>query len=305
MANIDRLIGCGTAIVNPVKHDESIDESAFRRLVEFQIENGVDFIVACGTTGESVTMSDGEQARVVELAIEASERRAPVVAGAGGYNTREVIEKVHRYERLGADAILSVTPYYNKPTQEGLYQHYRAIAEATELPVILYSVQSRTACNIEPATVARLAGIENIIGVKEASGNITQIAEVASLVDGTFKLFAGDDSVVLPVAALGGVGVGSVASNLLPRQVSDLCHACVEGRFDEARKLNRQLTPIFKAMFIESNPIPVKAALAMTGMIEEVYRLPLTPISAPNRAKLEGILNGAITLTKVSKQAKS
>jgi 4-hydroxy-tetrahydrodipicolinate synthase len=305
MANIDRLRGCGTAIITPFKQDESIDESAFRRLVDYQIENGVDFIVACGTTGESVTMSGSEQARVIELTIEASEGRVPVVAGAGGYNTREVIEKVHRYERLGVDAILSVSPYYNKPTQEGLYQHYRAIAEATGLPIILYSVQGRTASNIEPSTVARLAEIENIVGVKEASGNITQIAEIASLVDWPFKLFAGDDSVVLPVAALGGVGVVSVASNLLPRQVSDLCHACVEGRFDEARKLNRQLTPIFKAMFIESNPIPVKAALAMTGMIEEVYRLPLTPISAPNRAKLEGILNGAIALTKMSKQAKS
>jgi len=246
-----------------------------------------------------------EQARVIELAIEASEGRAPVVAGAGGYNTREVIEKVHRYERLGAEAILSVTPYYNKPTQEGLYQHYRAIAEAAELPIILYSVQGRTACNIEPATVARLAEVENIIGVKEASGNITQIAEIASLVDGSFKLFAGDDSVVLPVAALGGIGVVSVASNLLPRQVSDLCHACIEGRFDEARKLNRQLTPIFKAMFIESNPIPVKAALAMTGMIEEVYRLPLTPMNPSNRARLEQILTDAGALTKASKQAKN
>lgn len=305
MANIDRLKGCGTAIITPFKQDESIDESAFRRLVDFQIENGVDFIVACGTTGESVTMSEHEQARVVELAIEASEGRAPVVAGAGGYNTREVIEKVHRYERLGADAILSVTPYYNKPMQEGLYQHYRAIAEATGLQIILYSVQGRTASNIEPSTVARLAEIENIVGVKEASGNITQIAEIASMVDGAFKLFAGDDSVVLPVAALGGVGVVSVASNLLPRQVSDLCHACVEGRFDEARKLNRQLTPIFKAMFIESNPIPVKAALAMTGMIEEVYRLPLTPMNPSNRARLERVLTDAGALTKASKQAKS
>src|SRR5262250_1296693 len=284
MANIDRLRGCGTAIVTPFKQDESIDESAFRRLVEFQIENGVDFIVACGTTGESVTMSDDEQARVVELTVEASEGRAPVVAGAGGYNTREVIEKVHRYERLGADAILSVTPYYNKPTQEGLYQHYRAIAEATELPVILYSVQSRTACNIEPSTVARLA-------------------EITSLLDGSFKLFAGDDTVVLPVAALGGIGVVSVASNLLPRQVSDLCHACVEGRFDEARKLNRQLMPIFKALFIESNPIPVKAALAMTGMIEEVYRLPITPMNPQNRTRLEQVLTEAGALAKASKQA--
>ncbi|HKQ76587.1 MAG TPA: 4-hydroxy-tetrahydrodipicolinate synthase [Blastocatellia bacterium] len=303
MANLDQLKGCGTAIITPFKQDESIDESAFRRLVEFQIENGVDFIVACGTTGESVTMSDDEQARVVEMTIDASEGRVPVVAGAGGYNTREVIEKIHRYERLGADAILSVTPYYNKPTQEGLYQHYRAIAESTELPIILYSVQGRTACNIEPPTVARLAEIKNIIGVKEASGNITQIAEVASLIDGSFKLFAGDDTVVLPVAALGGIGVVSVASNLLPRQVSDLCHACIEGRYDEARKLNRQLTPIFKALFIESNPIPVKAALAMTGMIEEVYRLPLTPMNPSNRKKLEQVLTESGALGRATKQA--
>ncbi len=305
MVNLDQINGCGTAIITPFKQDESVDESAFRRLVEFQIENGVDFIVACGTTGESVTMSDDEQARVVELTIETSGGRVPVVAGAGGYNTREVIEKVHRYERLGADAILSVTPYYNKPTQEGLYQHYRAIAESTRLPIILYSVQGRTACNIEPATVIRLAEIENIVGIKEASGAIAQIVEIAATVDESFKLFAGDDAVVLPVAALGGIGVVSVASNLLPRQVSDLCHACVEGRFDEARKLNRQLTPIFKALFIESNPIPVKAALAMTGMIEEVYRLPLTPMSPSNRAKLEQVLTESGVLAKASKQAKS
>ncbi len=305
MKDLNQLRGCGTAIVTPFKRDESIDETAYRRLVEFQIEGGVDFIVACGTTGESVTTTEDEQARVVELTIETSAGRVPVVAGAGGYNTREVIEKVHRYERLGADAILSVTPYYNKPMQEGLYQHYRAIAESTKLPVILYSVQGRTSVNIEPATVARLAEIENIAGIKEASGNIAQIVEIASLVDERFKLFAGDDAVVLPVAALGGVGVVSVASNLLPLQVSDLCHACIEGRFDEARKLNRQLTPIFKAMFIESNPIPVKAALAMTGMIEEVYRLPLTPMGKANRAKLEEVLTEAGVLPKASKQATS
>src|SRR5262249_2252581 len=172
MTNNNQLKGCGTAIVTPFNHDETIDEAAYRRLVNFQIEGGVDFIVACGTTGESVTMSEDEQAHVIELSIEASAGRIPIVAGAGGYNTREVIEKVRRYERLGADAILSVTPYYNKPTQEGLYQHYRAIAESTILPIILYSVQGRASCNIEPATVARLAGIENIVGIKEASGNI-------------------------------------------------------------------------------------------------------------------------------------
>ena len=293
MANLDQLRGCGTAIVTPFRQNESLDEAALRRLVEFQIVNGVDFIVACGTTGESVTMSEEEQARVVEITIETAAGRVPVVAGAGGYNTREVIEKIHRYGKLGADAILSVTPYYNKPTQEGLYQHYRAIAEASELPIILYNVPGRTGCNLEPATVARLAQFETIIGIKEASGNISQIGEIVSLLDDSFRIFAGDDSVVLPVAALGGVGVISVASNLLPREVSDLAHACIEGHFEEARQLNRRLTPVFKVMFIESNPVPVKAAMAINGLIEEVYRLPMVPLSPAGRTRLIQVLSEA------------
>lgn len=290
MANLDQLRGCGTAIVTPFRRDESIDEAALKRLIEYQIEGGVDFLVACGTTGESVTMTEDEQARVVQLTIETVKGRIPVVAGAGGYNTREVIEKIDRYATLGADAILSVTPYYNKPTQEGLFQHYRAIAESSALPIVLYNVPGRTGCNLEPALVARLAEFETIIGIKEASGNISQIGEIASLVDDSFLIFAGDDSVVLPVAALGGVGVISVASNLLPRDVSRLTHASVDGRLEEARALNRQLTPIFKAMFIESNPGPVKAALAMIGLIEEVYRLPMVPLSPANRAALEKVI---------------
>lgn len=290
MANLDQLRGCGTAIVTPFRRDETIDEAALKRLIEYQIEGGVDFLVACGTTGESVTMTEDEQARVVQLTIETVKGRIPVVAGAGGYNTREVIEKIERYATLGADAILSVTPYYNKPTQEGLFQHYRAIAESSALPIILYNVPGRTGCNLEPALVARLAEFETIVGIKEASGNISQIGEIASLVDDSFLIFAGDDSVVLPVAALGGVGVISVASNLLPRDVSRLTHACVDGRLEEARALYRQLTPIFKAMFIESNPGPVKAALAMIGLIEEVYRLPMVPLSPANRAALEKVI---------------
>jgi 4-hydroxy-tetrahydrodipicolinate synthase len=290
MTDSSRLRGCGTALVTPFRQDETIDEEALRRFIDFQINGGVDFLVACGTTGESVTMSDEEQARVVSLTIEASAGRVPVVAGAGGYNTREVIERVERYASLGADAILSVTPYYNKPTQEGLYAHYRVIADVSPLPIILYNVPGRTSCNLEPATVARLAEIDTIVGIKEASGNISQIGELATLVDKSFRIFAGDDSVVLPVAALGGVGVISVASNLLPDRVSALCRACLEGRYDEARALNRELTPIFKAMFIESNPIPVKAALAMKGLLEEVYRLPLVPLSTANRARLRETL---------------
>jgi 4-hydroxy-tetrahydrodipicolinate synthase len=290
MADLNQLRGCGTALVTPFTRDETIDEGALRRLVELQITNGVDFLVACGTTGESVTMTEDEQARVVEITIDAARGRVPVVAGAGGYNTREVIEKVHRYAGLGADAILSVTPYYNKPTQEGLYQHYRAIAESSALPIILYNVPGRTGVNMEPATQKRVAEFEKIIGTKEASGNIAQIAEVVSLVDESFLLFAGDDSLALPVVALGGVGVISVASNLLPRQVSDLSHACLEGSWDEARRLNRELTPVFKAMFIESNPGPVKAAMAEEGLIEEVYRLPMVPITDASRAKLREAL---------------
>jgi 4-hydroxy-tetrahydrodipicolinate synthase len=290
MANLEQLRGCGTALVTPFTRDAAIDEAALRRLVEAQIAGGVDFLVPCGTTGESVTMSDDEQARVVELTIITAAGRVPVVAGAGGYNTREVIERIHRYTRLGADAILSVTPYYNKPTQEGLYQHYRAIAEATELPIILYNVPGRTSCNLEPATVARLAEVERIIGIKEASGHISQIGEIAALVDGSFKIFAGDDSVVLPVVALGGLGVVSVASNLLPQRVSDLAHACLAGRYEEARALNRKLTALFKVLFIETSPIPIKAAMAMAGMIEEVYRLPLVPISEAGRARLKQVL---------------
>jgi 4-hydroxy-tetrahydrodipicolinate synthase len=301
MATIEQIKGCGTAIVTPFKQDESIDEAALRRFVEFQIANGVDFLIACGTTGESVTLTDEEQARAVQITIETAAGRVPVLGGAGGYNTRENIEKTHRYERLGADAILSVTPYYNKPTQEGLYQHFRAIHDATALPIMLYNVPGRTSVNMEPATTARLAELPRIHSVKEASGNISQIGEIAALTEGLdFKLFAGDDSVVLPVAALGGIGVVSVASNIAPKLTSDLAHLCGAGDYAAARKLYNRLTPLFKMLFIESNPIPVKAALAMAGLIEEVYRLPMVPMTAGNRAKLEQILIEIGVLTKAA-----
>lgn len=288
--NINLLRGCGTAIITPFNQDESIDELALLRLVEFQITNGVDFIVACGTTGESVTMSEEEQARVVSLCIQAAKGRVPIVAGAGGYNTREVIKKIQHYTDLGADAILSVVPYYNKPTQEGIYQHFRAISEASDLPIILYNVPGRSVVNMENATTLRLSQLENIIGTKEASGNISQIGEVISLTDEKFLVFAGDDSVALPTIALGGVGVISVASNLLPRQVSDLSHACLAGDWDKARKMHRSLSQVFKTMFIESNPAPVKAAMASAGLIGETMRLPMVPITKESRAKLEEVL---------------
>lgn len=301
MATLEQIKGCGTAIVTPFKQDESIDEAALRRLVEFQITNGVDFLIACGTTGESVTLSEDEQARVVQITIEAAAGRVPVLGGAGGYNTRENIEKTHRYEKLGADAILSVTPYYNKPTQEGLYQHFRAIHDATALPIMLYNVPGRTSVNMEPATTARLAELPRIHSVKEASGNISQIGEIAALTEGMdFKLFAGDDSVVLPVAALGGIGVVSVASNIAPKLTSDLAHLCAAGDYAAARKLYNRLTPLFKTLFIESNPIPVKAALAMAGLIEEVYRLPMVPMTPGNRVKLEQVLIETGILTKAA-----
>jgi 4-hydroxy-tetrahydrodipicolinate synthase len=211
-----------------------------------------------------------------------------------------VIEKIRRYEALGIEAILSVTPYYNKPTQEGLYLHFEAIAEASRLPIILYNVPGRTGCNLEPATVVRLAQHPRIVAIKEASGNISQIAELAALVDPELAIFSGDDALILPVAALGGVGVISVASNLIPREVSELTRLSISGQLDAARELNRRLTPVFKAMFIESNPIPVKAALAMNGMIEEIYRLPMCPLGEANRRRLEVVLQEAGVLSPVA-----
>lgn len=290
MANLTPLRGCGTAIVTPFNQDESIDELGLKRLIEFQIAGGVDFIVACGTTGESVTMSEDEQERVVEICVQTAKGRVPIVAGAGGYNTREIIARIHRFTDLGADAILSVVPYYNKPTQEGMYQHFRAIAENTELPIILYNIPGRCVVNMETPTTVRIAQLPNIIGTKEASGNISQIGEVIAATDESFLVFAGDDSVALPTIALGGVGVISVASNLLPREVSNLSHACLEGDWDKARKLQRALTPVFKTMFIESNPAPVKAAMAAAGLLGETMRLPMVPITDASRAKLIEVL---------------
>jgi len=285
-----KFAGCGTAIVTPFLADESIDEQSLRRLIEHQIAAGVDFLVACGTTGESVTLTSDEQSRVVSIVVEVVSGRIPVVAGAGGYNTREVIDRVVHYRQLGVDGILSVTAYYNRPTQEGLYQHFSSIADASTLPVILYNVPGRTGCNLEPATVLRLAEHPLIVGIKEASGNIAQIAELSTLVEPGFTILSGDDALILPIVALGGQGVISVAANLLPLQVLSLTKLSLAGQMSEARELYRRLLPVFKALFIESNPIPVKAALAMAGQIEEHYRLPLTPLSGSSRQQLEKVL---------------
>jgi len=267
-----------------------LDEDTLRKLVRRQIAAGIDFLVPCGTTGESPTLTRSEHLRVVEIAVEEAGRKVPVLAGAGGYNTHEVIELAGEIEVRGADGILSVTPYYNKPTQEGLYQHYRAIASATRLPIVVYSVQGRTGVNVEPATLARLAQIENIVGVKEASGNIAQMANVIHEVPAHFTVLSGDDAITIPLIALGGRGVISVVSNEIPGPMTQLAQACLRGDFEGARAIQARYLPLMNVNFVESNPIPVKAAMSMMGLLELVYRLPMCPPSAANSAKIEKVL---------------
>ena len=302
MAELANLRGCGTALVTPFNEDGSIDEGALRGLVEFQISEGIDFLVPCGTTGESATMSFDEQVRVVEVVHQTTAGRVPVVAGAGGNNTATVIKLACQYEKLGVDGLLSVTPYYNKPMQEGLFQHFKAVAAATRLPIILYNVPPRTAVNMLPDTVARLSEIPNIIGVKEASGDISQIGEIIARVPPAFKVISGDDSITLPLIALGGVGLISVASNEAPRRMTELTRACLENDWEEARRLNRILMPLMKGNFIETSPAPVKAALAMMGKIKESYRLPIVPVRPDTRDKLRSILS-ELGLIQVGKSA--
>jgi 4-hydroxy-tetrahydrodipicolinate synthase len=282
--------GCGTALVTPFRPDLSLDEATWRRLVRRQVEAGIDFLVPCGTTGESPTLTHAEKRRVVEITIEEAEGKVPVLAGAGGYNTAEVIEAVRELQAIGVDGILSVTPYYNKPTQEGLYQHYKAIASAVTLPIVVYSVAGRTGVNVEPATVARLAQIENIIGIKEASGNIGQMAAIVNGVTDQFTVLSGDDAITLPLAALGGRGVISVASNEIPAEMTRLTQLCLHGDFATARELQRKYLPLMEVNFVESNPIPVKAAMALMGLLEPVWRLPLVPPKPENLAKIRSVL---------------
>lgn len=291
--------GCGTALVTPFRQDLSLDESALRRLVRRQIDAGINFLVPCGTTGESPTLTRAEHLRVVEITIDEAKRKVPVLAGAGGYNTQEVIELAHEIERLGADGILSVTPYYNKPTQEGLYQHYKAIAAAIRLPIVVYSVQGRTGVNVEPATLARLAQIKNIVGVKEASGNIGQMANVIQEVPPSFAVLSGDDAITIPLIALGGRGIISVVSNEIPAEMTRLAAAALGGDFEGARAIQRRFLPLMNVNFVESNPIPVKAAMAMMGLLEPVYRLPMCPPSGVNRGKIEKVLE-SVGLGRVS-----
>ncbi|HTB18921.1 MAG TPA: 4-hydroxy-tetrahydrodipicolinate synthase [Bryobacteraceae bacterium] len=282
--------GCGTAMVTPFHKDGSLDEYTLRLLVKRQIEEGINFLVPCGTSGESPTLTHQEHLRVVEITLEEAKGRVPVLAGAGGYNTAEVIELAKEIKALGADGILSVTPYYNKPTQEGLYQHYKAIAAAVQLPIIVYSVQGRTGVNVEPGTLKRLSEIEYIIGVKEASGNISQMAQVVHQVPSSFAVLCGDDSIAIPLIALGGHGVVSVVSNEIPREFTQLIARALQNDFAGARQLQRQYLSLMEVNFVESNPIPVKAAMALMGLLEPVWRLPLCPPNAANLAKIEKVL---------------
>jgi len=286
MGSVKNLRGCGTAIVTPFTRNGGLDEQALFRLVDFQLDEGIDFLVPCGSTGESAVLSPDEHARIVELVVERVRGRVPVVAGVGGNNTTKVIEAARRTETLGADAILSVTPYYNRPNQEGLFQHFKAVAGSVKIPVVLYNVPARTSTNLLPETLKRLSEMYNIIGVKEASGNISQITEIAMTVPESIKLISGDDANTLPIIALGGVGVISVISNETPKLMTRFTHLCMEGNWKEAIVLQRKLFHLMQMNFIDTSPIPVKAALAKMGLIEEVYRLPLVPLSPQNKEKL-------------------
>ncbi|MBN2123344.1 MAG: 4-hydroxy-tetrahydrodipicolinate synthase [Deltaproteobacteria bacterium] len=281
--------GSIVAIITPFKGGQ-VDEDRYRELIEFQIENGTSAIVPCGTTGESATLSVQEHKRVIEVAIEAVNKRVPVIAGTGGNSTLEAIELTEHAKKKGADATLQVTPYYNKPTQEGLYQHFRAIAKAVALPQVLYNVPGRTSVNMLPQTVARLAELSEVVAIKEASGNLGQMAEIVQLAGDRITLLSGDDNVTLPVLALGGKGVVSVLANIAPKETADMIRAWEEGDVRRARELFYRLFPLSQAMFYETNPIPVKTSLALMGKIEEELRLPLAPMSPANRDKLRKAL---------------
>ncbi len=293
------FVGCGTALVTPFRKDLSLDEETLRRLVRRQIAAGINFLVPCGTTGESPTLTHEEHLRVVAITLEEAKGKVPVLAGAGGYDTRTVIEMAREAERMGADGILSVTPYYNKPTQEGLYHHFKAIASSISLPIILYNVPPRTNVNIDPATVRRLSEIENIIGVKEASGNISQITQVIQQVPEEFLVLSGDDALTLPLAAMGGRGIISVASNEIPAEMTRLAQLCLAGNFAEARAMQRKWLPLLEVNFIETNPTPVKAAMAEMGLLESVFRLPLVPPKTENLAKIRAVLESLALLERV------
>jgi 4-hydroxy-tetrahydrodipicolinate synthase len=282
--------GCGTALVTPFKRDGALDEAAVRRLARRQIDAGIHFLVPCGTTGESPTLSEDERVRVVELVVEEAGGRVAVLAGAGGYDTREVIHTALRMKQAGAAGILSVTPYYNKPTPEGLFQHYSAIAGEVGLPVVVYNVPGRTGCNVDVATLVRLSGVPGIAGVKEASGNMGQMCEVCRAVPADFVVLSGDDALTLPLMAVGGRGIISVAGNEVPGEMARMVELAEQNDFAAARRIHAALMPLMSVNFIESNPIPVKAAMAMLGLLDEIYRLPMVPPRDASRARIAEVL---------------
>jgi 4-hydroxy-tetrahydrodipicolinate synthase len=295
-----QFTGAGTALVTPFTRNGDLDEAAVRRLGRRQIDAGIHFLSPCGTTGENPTLTPSERFRIVEILANEAAGTVPILAGAGGYNTKEVIELAHELERAGANGLLSVTPYYNKPTQEGLFQHYRSIAESTALPIVLYNVPGRTGVNIDVPTLLRLAAIPNIIGVKEASGNMQQICEICRTVPQDFLVLSGDDAMALPVMAVGGRGVVSVVSNEVPGDVAQMIEAAERGEFGAARAIHQRIMPLMMANFVEGNPVPVKAAMAAMGLLEETYRLPLVGPRPDSREKIAKTLKdlGVETLAR-------
>jgi 4-hydroxy-tetrahydrodipicolinate synthase len=281
--------GSLVALVTPFR-DGKVDEPKIRELVEFHIANGTDGLIPCGTTGESPTLSHDEHKRVVEIVIQTARGRLPVIAGTGSNSTAEAIDLTAHAKKAGAAGALVVNPYYNKPTQEGLYRHFKAIAEAVDIPILVYNIQGRTAVNVETDTMARLAKIPNIVGVKEASGSLDQMTQVILACGPDFTVLSGDDTLTLPLMAVGGRGVVSVVANIVPREAADLTHAALEGDWKRARELFHRLFPLCRAMFIETNPIPVKEDMAMMGMIAPEFRLPLCRMADGNRERLRAVL---------------
>jgi 4-hydroxy-tetrahydrodipicolinate synthase len=283
--------GVSTAIITPFNEDGSIDEESLRKLIEFNISSGVSGIVPCGTTGESPTLDNEEHSKVIEITVNQVAKRVPVIAGTGSNCTKEAIELTKKAEEIGVDGVLLVNPYYNKPTQEGLYRHFRAIAESVNIPCILYNIKGRTGVNLETSTLLRLIkSCKNIVGVKEASGDINQIKEVIQQKPDYFSVLSGDDNLTLELIKAGGDGVISVASNLVPQEMSEMVKLALDGNFEEAEKKNKELNSLFEIEFIETNPIPIKYALSLKDMCREVYRLPLCELSEENKEKVKGVL---------------
>jgi 4-hydroxy-tetrahydrodipicolinate synthase len=282
--------GVGTALITPFTRSGDVDEAAVRRLARRQIDAGVHFLVPCGTTGESPTLTDAERLRIVEIVVEEAKGKLPVLAGAGGYDTRELIHLAREMAQRGVSGFLSVTPYYNKPTQEGLYQHYRAFAESTSLPIIVYNVPGRTGVNVEPSTLARLAEVLNIAGVKEASGNVSQMCDIVRAVPSDFIVLSGDDALTLPLMAIGGHGIISVAANEIPAEMAQMVEAAERNDFAAARQIHARILPLMSANFAESNPQPVKYAMAAMGLVEDVFRLPMVSPKAETRERMHVVL---------------